>query len=106
MTDGKYVTLAEVRDLLTAENDKRELLSSQKAAMEQARTVSPLTVEQAKALVAEVSAVPNVTDYTAVKIADILPKYPDDVRAIFAKERVNLDTTTVKQILDIVAKYL
>ena len=74
--------------------------------MEQARTVSPLTVEQAKALVTEVSAVPGVTDYTAVKIADLLPKYPEDVRAIFAKERVNVDTVMIKQILDITAKYI
>ena len=46
----RYITLAEVRDLLTAENEQRELLSVQRAAMEHARAVSPITVEQAEAI--------------------------------------------------------
>ena len=36
----RYITLAEVRDLLTAENEQRELLSVQRAAMEHARAVT------------------------------------------------------------------
>lgn len=102
----QYVTLAEVRDMLTAENESRELLTTQKAAMEHARTVSPLTVEQAKALVAEVSEIPEVTESIAVKITDLLPQYSEDVRAIFSKERVSLETATIDKILDMVGKYL
>ena len=34
--DGKIVSLAEVRDMLTAENEKRELLPMQKNALSQA----------------------------------------------------------------------
>ena len=37
--DGKIVSLAEVRDMLTAENEKRELLPMQKNALSQAETV-------------------------------------------------------------------
>ncbi len=102
----RYISLAEVRDLLTAENEKRELLTTQKAAMEHARTVSTLTVDQANALVSEVSQIPEITEAIAVKIADLLPQYPEDIRAIISKERVNLDAAAVDSIIEIVAKYL
>jgi Uncharacterized protein conserved in archaea len=102
----QYVTLAEVRDLLTEEAEKRELLTSQKAAMEHARTVSTLSTEKTKELMAEVSTVEGVTDYTAAKIADMLPQYPEDVRAIFSKERLAIEPATIDQIIEIVSKYL
>ncbi len=48
----------------------------------------------------------KVNDRIAVKIADILPKYPSDVRAIFYKERVEITPEDIRQILDAVAKYI
>ncbi|MBQ8179296.1 MAG: hypothetical protein IJ026_02470 [Candidatus Methanomethylophilaceae archaeon] len=102
----QYVTLAEVRDLLAAEGEKRELLTSQKAALDHAQTVSYLTLESTKDLVAEVSELEDVSDAVAVKIADLLPKHPEDVRAIFSKERITLDSDKINQIIEIVAKYL
>ena len=76
----QYVTLAEVRDLLMSESEK--------------------------AIIEEVSQLEEVSDAVAVKIADILPKYPEDVRAIFSKERIVLDNDKINEIIDIVAKYL
>jgi len=102
----QYISLAEVRDLLTAENERRELLTTQKAAMEHARAVSILTLDQTKALIAEVGQVPGVTDSIAVKIADLLPKASEDVRAIVSKERLTLEPSVIDNILEIVAKYL
>ena len=92
--------------MLTAENEKRELLPSQKAAMAHASAVSPLTKEQADELIANLSAIDFVDDATAVKITDLLPKYPSDVRAIFSKERITLDAEMIQKILDAVAAYL
>ena len=102
----QYVTLAEVRDLLAAEGEKRELLTSQKAALDHAQTVCTIPLESAKALIEEVSQLEEVSDAVAVKIADLLPKYPEDVRAIFSKERIVLDNAKIDEIIDIVAKYL
>lgn len=102
----QYVTLAEVRDLLTAEAEKRELLTSQKAALDHAQTVCTISLESAKALIEEVSEIEEVSDSIAVKIADILPRYPEDVRAIFSKERITLDNDLINKIIDIVAKYI
>ena len=102
----RYISLAEIRDLLTEENEKRELLTSQKAAMEHARSTSTLSVEKTKELIAEVSTVEGVTEYTAAKIADLVPQYPEDVRAIFSKERLAIETPTIDKIIEIVGKYL
>ena len=52
----QYVTLAEVRDLLTEELDKRGDLSTiQKAAMTHAQTIAKITKEQADEIVKRVS---------------------------------------------------
>lgn len=102
----RYMNLAEIRDLLTEENEKRELLTSQKAAMEHARTVSTISADDAAKLIEEVSEIEGVSDYVAVKIADLLPQSSEDLRAIFSKERVTVETATFDKILEIVAKYL
>jgi DNA-directed RNA polymerase subunit F len=102
----QYLTLAQVRDLLTEEHEKRELLASQKAAMEHARAVSELSAEDARKIVEEVSSIPGITGYTAAKIADLLPRYPEDVRAIFSKERISIEPKTIDQIIEVVGKYL
>lgn len=103
----QYVTLAEVRDLLTEELDKRGDLSTiQKAAMTHAQTIAKITKEQADEIVKRVSELEFVNEVTSYKITDILPKYPEDVRAIFSKERINLESDDIQKILDIVAEYL
>ncbi|MDR1404423.1 MAG: RNA polymerase Rpb4 family protein [Candidatus Methanoplasma sp.] len=102
----RYVTLAEVRDFLTEEHGKRELLTSQKAAMEHARAVCAVSSEDSRKIAEEVRAVENVTDYTAAKIADLLPRYPEDVRAIFSKERLTVEPETISRIIEVVGKYL
>jgi len=103
----KYVALADVKDMLSAESEKRELGSSaQRSALEHSLAMASLSAADVKALTAELRALKFMTDYAAYKIGDILPKYPEDVRAIFAKERVNLSADDVKQIIEIVGKYL
>ncbi len=102
----KYVSLAEVAELLAGDKEDRGLLVTQNAAMEHAKTVSLLSVEDTRALIKELEGIPPVSSFTAVKIADVLPKFPVDIRAIFSKERVNLEPETIKDILATVAKYL
>jgi len=113
----RYVTLAEVRDLLEEVSESRKgtagllededvLLASQKAALDHAQKVSNISVEDANKIIEEVSQIEEVTDAIAVKIADILPKYPEDVRAIFSKERINLSNDKINQIIEIVGKYI
>ncbi len=105
----QYVTVAEVRDLLMAEAEKRgseSLLASQKHALEHAQTVCSISLEQAQAIIDEVGQIDVVSDSVAYKIADILPRHPEDVRAIFSKERVTLEQGTIEQIIAIVDKHV
>jgi DNA-directed RNA polymerase subunit F len=41
----------------------------------------------------------------AYKIADILPKTEDDIKAIFAKERYTPNDKEIKNILEIIKKH-
>ena len=100
----QYVTLAQVRELLEAEAEIRgydNLLQSQKAALDHAQTVCSISLEQANAIIDEVKQIDIVSDAVALKIADLLPRYPEDVRAIFSKERVTLEPQQIQQIIDI-----
>jgi DNA-directed RNA polymerase subunit F len=102
----RYVSLAEVNSLLAAEKGKRELLALQNASAEHAKVMSRLPAEDAAKLIEELKSIPPVSDFTAVKIADVLPKFPVDLRAIFSKERVNLEPEAIEKILATVAKYM
>ena len=117
----RYITLAEVNDLLTEENAKRnEELGEdfeedafnpvQKSALMHAQTlvnnVHKISAEDAQAIVDEVSQIDCVTDVAAYRIADLLPKYPVEVNAILSKERVNPSPEDIDKIIEIVAKYL
>lgn len=102
----RYVSLAEVKEILTAESEKREINGQQRHAFDHAQAIASLSVEDTNRLMDEINALDFTTDFTSYKIADLLPKYPEDVRAVFAKERINLEAENVQQIIDIVGKYL
>jgi DNA-directed RNA polymerase subunit F len=102
----KYVSLAIVKGMLDGESKERELCAAQGSALEHSQSMVSLSSEDINALVTEVRALSFMTDYAAYKIGDILPKYPEDVRAIFSKERVTLSADDIKRIIEIVGKYL
>ena len=102
----KYVSLAEVKSMLEAEESKREISQAQRSSLEHAQAIVKLSIDDTNKLIAEMKEFDFVTDFTAFKIADLLPRYPEDIRAIFAKERVTLDADNIKKIIDIVDKYL
>ena len=117
----QYVSLAEVNELLDEENKKRgemeiEFNSIQKSAMEHAQKNAALSKQDADALMEEIRGLKvqtkdgeyEIPEYIVCKIADILPKYKGDVRAIFYKERgINVEENNLDgQIIDIVSKYI
>lgn len=103
----EYISTVEVKELLTkAGNERGELNNAQRAALMQSEATARLSVEDTKALIAELEELDFITDFIKYKIADILPKYPEDVRAIFSKERINLEADGVNKIIEIVGKHL
>ncbi len=107
VVEEKYLSLAEIRDLLEKEKTSRTTLSmEQQYASAHAQTFARVTPEQAVKLVKELMEVPMMSDANAVKIADVLPTHADDVRAIFAKERFALSKEDMDRVLEIVRQYL
>jgi DNA-directed RNA polymerase subunit F len=103
----RLVTLSEVKELLEkAEADRGELTYEQKLALEHARRFGRFTPARLKTLLTELQTNPKVDLANAIRIADTTPTHSDDVRAIFAKARANLDDAEVQKILESVQKYL
>lgn len=101
----RHLSLAEVKNLLEKEQKKRELTYEQKLALEHAKHFSKIGIAKGKEMAKELMKMERITEPFAYKIVDILPMYPEEVRAIFAKERYTLEEEEIKKILKIVEKY-
>ena len=102
----RLLTLAEVKEFLEEEAKKRELTTEQRYALEHAKTFAKITAKKSRQLVEELKKLPFVTESSAYKITDVLPQHPEDVRAIFYKERFTLKEEDIKNVLEIVEKYI
>ncbi len=101
----KYVTLAEVRKMLEKEADGRELSYEQRTALQHASTLSTLSTTKSRKLVKDLMKYERVNEFYACKLADIMPTEPTEVRAIFMRERFELDADEIKGILETLAEY-
>ncbi|HTW77884.1 MAG TPA: RNA polymerase Rpb4 family protein [Thermoplasmata archaeon] len=99
------VPLARVKDLLTDEATHRTLPREAALALQHAEQFARLPSEQTDKLIAELKTLPFVDTSVAVKVADFLPQYPEEIRLLFAKERLVLDEAQVTRLLEIVAQY-
>ncbi len=102
-----FLTLSEVKELLQKEKDERgELSADQGYALQHAEAFGRLPKKKVLKLVKELLGLDFVVPLVAVKLADLLPTQPEEVRAVFSKERFTPSKEDVEQILDIVSKYL
>lgn len=102
----KPVSLAEVKNILRKiSKERKELIYEQRIALEHAERFSTLSAKQTKDLIAELLKLEHIEEFHAYKIADILPRTVDDVKAIFAKERVSPNEKEIKAIIELVNKY-
>ncbi|HLE48019.1 MAG TPA: RNA polymerase Rpb4 family protein [Candidatus Thermoplasmatota archaeon] len=105
-TPERVVPLADVKELLEkAEAGRGELTYEQKLALEHARRFARFTASSAKQLLDELMQNPKVDLVNAIRVADLSPSHPDDVRAVFSKARVTLDEAEIQKILESVLKY-
>lgn len=103
---AKPVSLAEVKNILKkVSKEREEMLYEQKIALEHANKFAKLSVKKTEEIIKELKTLDFLQEIHVYKIADILPKTEDDVKTIFAKERMSLGQNEIKKILDIVAKH-
>ena len=110
--EEEYLTVAEVKELLSdieaerAIDEERELPYELARSIEHANRFATLEIEESLELVEELEAFEKVDEKTAYKIADLLPQSRDELRAVFAQERYALSGDELDEILDVVAKYV
>ena len=102
----RLVSLAEVKNILKkVEKQRKELLYEQRIALEHATKFAKLSVKKTNDLIKELLTIEKLEERHAYKIAELLPLNDEDIKAIFAKERVTLEDSDIKKILEIVDKY-
>ncbi|HID25200.1 MAG TPA: RNA polymerase [Thermoplasmata archaeon] len=108
--EERYVSLVEVKNILkkvqkARKKERKELIYEQKTALRHAETFAKLSLSKTKNLIKELlENVEPIEEKHAYKIADLLPTHEDDVKTLFAKERVHLGDEDIKKILEIVHK--
>ncbi|WP_332899467.1 MULTISPECIES: RNA polymerase Rpb4 family protein [unclassified Haladaptatus] len=110
--DEEYLTISEAKELLAdiemerAADEEREMRYELARAIEHVNRFAVLSADDANELVAELSELEKVAEPTAYKIADLLPRDRDELRAIYAQERFALSGDELDEILNIVSKYV
>ncbi len=101
------VTLPELRVALMGVESERiaaekELSYEFRRSMDHANHLAKTTPEKSKDLVDKLLKLEKMKPEIAYRIANIMPKSRDEVRAIFAKERFTLSPEEIDSIIDLV----
>ncbi len=109
--DEEYLTIAETKELLAeieAErvDEEREMRYELARAIEHVNRLSFLEPDDARELVERLIELDKVDEEVGHKIADLLPRDRDELRAIYAQERYTLEGEELDEILDIVREYI
>ena len=103
----RLVSLSEVKSILKkVEKERGDMLYEQKIALEHAHKFAKLPIKKTNDMIKELTKLEFIQESHAYKIADILPTNEDDIKTIFAKERITLGGNEIKSILEIVNKYV
>lgn len=109
--DEEYLTVSEAKELLAnieaerAAAEDREMRYELARAIDHANRFAELSAEDSVALVEELQGHEKIEEATAYKIADLLPRNRDELRAVFAQERYSLSGDELDDVLDTIAKY-
>ena len=108
--DFHYITISEAKEVMEKISEERravaELTFETRRALKHLRLFSKLPSEKAKELVSELRKLPQVErEDIAVKIADIMPRIRDEVRIIYAKEKITLTPEQIDEILEVVNRF-
>ena len=104
--EEKLASLSEVKNLLEKDEKEGNITYEKRLALEHAKQFAVLNITKSKQLINALLKMERVSEALAFKIAELLPQHPDEVRPIFAKERFTLEEDEIKQIIEIVKKYL
>lgn len=102
----KLIPLSEVKNILRKiEKERNEITYEQRIALEHANKFAKLTSQKIKDLVKDLMKFDFIEESHIYKIVDLLPTTNEDIKTIFAKERINLDDDKIKKILTTINKH-
>ena len=101
----KPVGMPEAKKIMLNREKKKELSYEQKIALEHLNKFAKLNPADGEKFLEELSQVLRMSDETMIKILDLAPKAPDELRMIFAREKFSLKDEEIKKILGLVEKY-
>jgi len=116
--EEEVLTLAEAKEILATLTERmkeaegregeeeEEVRYEQRKALEHASKFAKLGVEDSKALIGDLLKLKKINNTIAVRIADLMPRSKNEVRAIYAKEQFTLSEEDIDEILDCVARYI
>ena len=104
------VTLPEMRSvLLRVESERlaaeKEMSYEFRRSIEHANQLAKTDPEKSRDLVTELTKMEKMKPEIAYRIANIMPKSRDEVRAIFAKERFTLSPEEIDSIIELVTTH-
>lgn len=103
--NSEPLSLAEAKELIEQRKKEGELSYEQNLTLEYTKKFSKLSADDARALMNELSQLPNITRRHAVEVADIFPKNLDELRLIFSKEHFTLTDEELQAMLALLDKY-
>ena len=101
------ITLPELREVLSGVEASRldsgkEMSYELRKSIEHANQLSKTSGERSRALVTELLKLEKMKPDIAFRIANIMPRTRDELRAIYAKEKYSLTGEELDQIIDLV----
>lgn len=109
--EEEYLTVSEVKDDLARVEEERSLEEERempyelKRAIEHVNRFAGMSPEEAQAFVAELQELEKVDEATAYKIANLLPRDRDELRALYAQGRYTLSGDELDDVLNVVSKH-
>ncbi len=106
VTDFKYITISEAKELLDKRAKISELGYEQRLAREYLTEFARINEKEAKDLIEKLKTIENLSETALIKIADLLPKDEDELRVVLQKERYTLEKTEVEAVISAVNELL
>lgn len=95
----KGVTLSEVKEILGKRGEESELGYEQSQALEHAEKFCKCDSKKAQKLLGDLTKNGKISEEIALKILDIMPNDPATLKAILAKDKVELSEEELSQVV-------
>jgi DNA-directed RNA polymerase subunit F len=96
---SKPATLSEVREILSERGEEGELGYEQSQALEHAEKYWKCDSKKVQKLLGNLTKKDKMTEEIALKIIDVLPKDPTTLKAILAKDKIEMSDEELADII-------